>query len=216
MKGSSKYFMNKKNIFIIDYEMGNAQSVKNALNKINVKSKIISTSNTLSNCDAIILPGVGSFKQAVYNLIKKELFNPIDDLVKNKKTPFLGICLGMQLIGKDSTENGLTKGFGWIDGRVRRIDLDSKYRLPHVGWNEINKEKEASLLSRVKDLSNYYFDHTYSLICDNTKLVSSTVKYGNKKIISSIEYENIFGTQFHPEKSQLIGLRVLKAFCKLI
>jgi len=208
--------MSKKSITIIDYNMGNARSVQNALKKLNVEAKIVSKPKSLENSCAIILPGVGSFKQAVENLKAKRLFQEINTLVLDKHIPFLGICLGMQLIAQDSTENVLTKGFGWIKARVRRMDLEQQYRLPHVGWNQIEKRGNPVLLSRIENHTNYYFDHMYAFSCSNLSPVSSTVNYGNKAIISSIEDGHIFGTQFHPEKSQLNGLRVLKAFTEFV
>ena len=208
--------MNKKIISIIDYGMGNAQSVKNALHQLNVNSIIINSPNSLDKTNAIILPGVGSFKQAMDNLNQIGFYKKIDNLVQNESIPFLGICLGMQLIAKDSTENELTKGFGWIDARVRKINVSKQYRLPHVGWNQIEKKNNTILLSRVENLTNYYFDHTYALFCDKPNIVSSLVTYGNKTMVSSVEDGHIFGTQFHPEKSQVNGLRVLKAFTKVL
>ena len=204
--------MNDRLINIIDYRMGNAKSVQNALKRINIKSHIVKRADELKNSCAIILPGVGSFKQAIKNLKANSMFEEINYLVHEKNIPYLGICLGMQLITKDSSENQLTKGFGWIDSRVRRIDIEEKYRLPHVGWNNIIKNGESILLSRVENDTNYYFDHSFELVCDISSSISSFFSYGDKRIISSIEQGHIFGTQFHPEKSQLNGLRVLKAF----
>ena len=196
--------------------MGNAKSVQNALKRINIKSHIIKKADELENSCAIILPGVGSFKQAIKNLKADGMFEKINYLVHEKNIPYLGICLGMQLIAKDSSENQLTKGFGWIDSIVRRINIEEKYRLPHVGWNNIIKNGSSILLSRVESDTNYYFDHSFELICDISSNISSFINYGDKRIISSIEQGHIFGTQFHPEKSQLNGLRVLKAFTNFV
>ena len=146
------------------------------------------------------------------NLGDLDIIPSLKQMIIDEGKPVVGICLGMQLITKDSSENQLTKGFGWIDSRVRRIDIEEKYRLPHVGWNNIIKNGESILLSRVENDTNYYFDHSFELVCDISSSISSFFSYGDKRIISSIEQGHIFGTQFHPEKSQLNGLRVLKAF----
>ena len=205
-----------KIINVIDYDMGNAKSVQNALRKIDIDSKIVTDPNDLDNSCGIILPGVGSFHKAIQNLNKNNLFQKINILVAEKGIPYLGICLGMQLIADDSTENQLTKGFGWIKGSVRKIGASNNITLPHVGWNQIKKNNNSILLSRVEDDTNYYFDHSFALSCSTSSLISSTVEYGNENIISSVEFGNIFGTQFHPEKSQLNGLRVLKAFTQFV
>jgi len=199
-------------IHIIDYKMGNARSVQNALERIDISSKIVRNPLELKESKGIILPGVGSFKQAIKNLKYYGLFEEINYLVLEKNIPYLGICLGMQLIANDSSENQPTKGFGWINSKVRRIKIKENYSLPHVGWNDISKNFNSILLKRIDDNSNYYFDHSFELLTDSIKTISSFTNYGNKKIISSIEHKNIFGTQFHPEKSQINGLRVLKAF----
>jgi len=216
MSGSLKSIMNKKLITIIDYNMGNAKSVKNSLKKIDINAKIVSQPTDLEESCGIILPGVGSFNKAIKNLYTNKLFQKINTLVKEEHIPYLGICLGMQLIAEDSTENQLTKGFGWIRGKVRKIDSNNQIRLPHVGWNQIVKNGNSKLLSRIENNTNYYFDHSFALSCDTQNIISSTVNYGNKNLIASIEFDNIFGTQFHPEKSQINGLRVLKAFTKFV
>ena len=196
--------------------MGNARSVKNSLKKINIDSEIITNPDGLENSCGIVLPGVGSFNKAVKNLKSSNLFQKINISVTEKKIPYLGICLGMQLIAENSSENKPTRGFGWIKGEVRKIKTDDQIRLPHVGWNQIEINSDSKLLSRGKNYSNYYFDHSYALSCDAPDRISSMVSYGKNKIISSIEFGNIFGTQFHPEKSQLNGLRVLKAFSEIV
>ncbi len=201
MKSASK-------VAIIDYGMGNVLSVQKALNALNVNSIISDNAEEIAKCSHIILPGVGSFKQAMENLHAKSLVPVLQKEVKEKKKPFLGICLGMQLLAEKGMEDGETEGLGFIEGRVQSIP---EHNLPttHIGWNNITV-KNNKYFSNVQD-NNFYFVHSYCLYAKNESDVAATVEYGCE-LTAAVQKENVFGTQFHPEKSQLEGLEVLKNF----
>ncbi len=195
-------------IAIIDYGMGNVASVQKALKFLKVESEVTSDKAVIEKSSAIILPGVGSFKQGMQHLNERGLVDTLTHEVIDKKKKFLGICLGMQLITTRGTEPEPTPGLGWIEGEVVKIDVPEK-RVPHLGWNDITI-KNPMFFDNVEDL-NFYFIHSYHFKVKNKEQVSSTVNYG-EEIVSSISHENIFATQFHPEKSQKSGLALLSKF----
>lgn len=198
-------------IAIVDYKMGNLRSLMNALAALNTQGVVTNRPNEIERARAIILPGVGAFPEAMKNLKELGLTSLIREQVLGMKKPILGICLGMQLLAEDSTENQFQEGLSIVPGHVRKIEIPDDMNLPHVGWNEILfKKHDSRLLTMVQEKTHYYFDHTYELICEDD-LVTSIFQYG-KSIVASIEFENIFGTQFHPEKSQNNGLRILRGF----
>jgi glutamine amidotransferase len=206
-------------IAVIDYGSGNLKSAAKALeiaaNNLNIKSKIEVTSDPkkISKADKIVLPGQGSFRDC-YMSIKKipGLNETLNEFVLEKKKPILGICVGMQLFAKIGYESMETKGFGWIDAEVRKINnLNKKLKLPHMGWNEIELKKDCFLFSNIKNKSHVYFIHSYEFMTKQKDCVVATTTYGNS-VISSIVKENIVGTQFHPEKSQKNGLIILENF----
>ncbi len=206
-------------IAVIDYGSGNLKSAAKALetaaNNINTSSKIEVTSDlkTISQSDKIVLPGQGSFRDC-YLGIKKipDLNETLNELVLNKKKPILGICVGMQLFAKKGYESQETEGFGWIDAEVRKINnINKKIKLPHIGWNEIEFKQDSFLFSNIKNKSHVYFIHSYEFMTKQKDCVVATTNYGNS-IIASVEKENIIGTQFHPEKSQKNGLKILENF----
>ena len=208
-------------IAIIDYGSGNLKSVAKALelaaNNINVNSKIVVTSDPkiIKQSEKIVLPGQGSFRDC-YLGIKKipELNETLNEFVLLKKKPILGICVGMQLFAKTGYESQETKGFGWIDAEVRKINnMNKKLKLPHMGWNEIELKKDYFLFSNIKNKSHMYFIHSYEFMTKQKNCVVATTNYGNS-IIASVAKENIVGTQFHPEKSQKNGLIILENFLK--
>jgi len=208
-------------ITVIDYGSGNLKSAAKALetaaNNINGNSKIIVTSDPkkIKQSDKIVLPGQGSFRDC-YLSIKKipGLNEALNEFVLEKKKPILGICVGMQLFAKIGYESQETKGFGWIDGEVRKINnMNKKLKLPHMGWNEIELKKDCFLFSDIKNKSHVYFIHSYEFMTKEKDCVIATTSYGNS-IIASIKKENIIGTQFHPEKSQKNGLIILENFLK--
>ena len=206
-------------ITVIDYGSGNLKSVAKALeaaaNNINQSSKIEVTSDPkkIIQSDKIVLPGQGSFRDC-YLGIKKipELNETLNEFVLKKKKPILGICVGMQLFAKIGYESQETKGFGWIDAEVRKVNnMNKKIKLPHMGWNDIEIKKDYFLFFNVKNKSHFYFIHSYEFITKQKDCVVATTNYGNS-IIASVAQENIVGTQFHPEKSQKNGLIILENF----
>ena len=208
-------------ISIIDYGSGNLRSAAKALeaaaSNINLSSTIVVTSDpkVIQQADKIILPGQGSFGDCYLGIKKiSGLIETLNEFVLEKKKPILGICVGMQLFAKIGYESKETKGFGWIDGEVRKINnINKKIKLPHMGWNEIELKKDYFLFSNIRNKSHFYFIHSYELMTKEKDCVVATTSYGNS-IIASIAKENIVGTQFHPEKSQKDGLIILENFLK--
>ena len=198
-----------KKIVIIDYDMGNTLSISNALQKLGYDCIVSSDKNDINDADALILPGVGAFKHAMQNINKKNLIPILSKNVLEDKKPILGICLGMQIMAQSGEEMGFSKGLGWIDAKVKKITIP-KVRVPHVGWNSIAVNIESPLFIDIKSDTHFYFDHSFHFICDD-KFVSSYTLY-EEPIIASIQKNNIFATQFHPEKSQNMGLKLLKNF----
>jgi len=208
-------------IAVIDYGSGNLRSAAKALeiaaSNINLNEKIIVTSDpkVIKEAKKIILPGQGSFKDC-YTGIKKVpgLEDSLNEFVLIKKKPIFGICVGMQLFAKVGYESQQTRGFGWIDGEVRKINnINRKLKLPHMGWNEVELKKNFILFANLKNNSHMYFIHSYELITKNKDYVVATTNYGNLINVAVIK-ENIFGTQFHPEKSQKNGIVILENFLK--
>lgn len=193
---------------IIDYEMGNIASVEKALKFLNIPSIITKDRAEIENADFIILPGVGAFSQGMNNLRKCGLIDLLESEVIFKKKPFMGICLGMQLIAEKGYEPTECKGLGWIEGEVIKIEESGK-SIPHLGWNEISA-KENPIISKF-DKKNFYFIHSYHFDVKNPKRIIATVNYG-KDYVAAIQKDNIFATQFHPEKSQTFGLALMKNF----
>ncbi len=197
-------------INIIDYGMGNIQSVKNAFEILDCKVEVIDKPQDLSNADGIILPGVGAFANAISNLEERQLVQPLQDAVLEKGIPLLGICLGMQLLADSSEERGISKGLSFIPGKIKKIPELKGYRLPHVGWNEVEVQNEQPLFKDIDTNSSFYFVHSYRFECEK-KYISSITDYG-QKITASVQKDHIFGVQFHPEKSQKKGFYLINNF----
>ena len=198
-------------VAVVNYGMGNIGSVVKVLKRLNVMHKVTAEQCDLRWADRIILPGVGAFGSAMEKLNELNLVDPITEQVLEKKKPVLGICLGMQLFAKTSVEKKITEGLGFIDADVRKLSADDQHRLPHIGWNTIIKEKKCQLIDDLEDKSFMYFAHDYAVECnDKSNIVCSTI-YA-KKFPSVICKENIFGVQFHPEKSQRTGAVVMTNF----
>jgi len=208
-------------IAVIDYGSGNLKSAAKALevsvSNINLSSKIVVTSDPkiIKQSDKIILPGQGSFRDCYLGIKKIPGLNEtLNEFVLVKKKPIFGICVGMQLFAKTGYEIQETKGFGWIDGEVRKINnINKTLKLPHMGWNEIELKKDCFLFSNLENKSHMYFVHSYELITKQKDYVVATANYG-RPVTAAVVKENIFGTQFHPEKSQKNGLKILENFLK--
>ncbi|MBC49977.1 MAG: imidazole glycerol phosphate synthase subunit HisH [Pelagibacteraceae bacterium] len=200
-------------IALIDYGSGNLQSAYKALELVsNCKNKIFITSNSkdLLKADKIILPGVGAFADCIKGLKSiSGMTDVLNEVVLEKKKPFLGICIGMQLLATKGKEKGDHDGLGWIKGKVIKIKKSKKIKIPHMGWNTVKVISKHPILKRKKFES--YFVHSYNFICKNKKNIIATCDY-QQKITAIVGKENIIGTQFHPEKSQKIGLEILKNF----
>lgn len=191
--------------------MGNLGSIQNMLNKIEVDCKITHSSNEIDSADKLILPGVGAFDHGMDNLTKNNLINILYNNVIVHKKPILGICLGMQLLFEHS-EEGNIEGLCWIPGRVKRFSFDNmEKKVPHMGWNTINIETDNLLLDNLHEDSRFYFVHSFFAVCQDKKNVLATTSYGHS-FCSIVNNANIYGVQFHPEKSHRYGMKLLKNF----
>lgn len=198
-------------IVIIDYGVGNTHSVSNAISSLGYKKlKISADVNIIADAEVLILPGVGAFDEAVKNLRDRNLETILNEQVRIKKTPILGICVGMQMLASNSEENGIHEGLNWIKGTVKKLNLPSSFAVPHVGWNNVIVKQQEPLFTRNDLDSNFYFDHSYYFDCDS-KYVAAYCDYGIQ-VTAAVQHENIFGVQFHPEKSQTNGLKLFRAF----
>jgi len=203
-----------KSVLIVDYGMGNMRSVWNALKFLGARPKIGSNPEEIKKSDAIVLPGVGAFGEAMKNLRAQNLVDPLRNLVLGEGKPFLGICLGLQLLAEDSEELGHHSGLSWIKGSVKGLPPCKGHHVPHVGWNVVKQEKDSILFKNLPSRSSFYFDHSFYL-GSKAEIVKGRVEVG-KPVVASIESGNIFATQFHPEKSQVSGLRLLRNFLNFI
>ena len=201
-------------ITIVDYGMGNLGSVKNMLKKIGETSIISSEKEDIENATKLLLPGVGSFDNAIKNLQELDLIEIIRKKVLLDKTPIMGICLGMQLLTKGS-EEGKLEGFGFIDAYAKKFDFSSiknSLPVPHMGWNKVYLQKESKLLQEGEERENrFYFVHSYAVNCKNKEDILTITNYGYE-FVSSFERNNIIGCQFHPEKSHKFGMKLFKNF----
>lgn len=199
-------------IGIVDYGMGNLLSVKNAFEYLGEDVKTISDPSVLQSVEKIVLPGVGAFGDCIKNLKDKGFIAALNYHVVEKKVPIMGICLGMQVMSKIGHEGGHFEGLGWFDAEVIKLHpSDKKLRVPHVGWTDIEYNKQSPLFAGLNGTPDFYFVHSYYVKCSDEKDVDASYDFGHK-VTASIRKNNIFGTQFHPEKSQEHGLRILENF----
>ena len=207
------------NVTIVDYKSGNISSVINSFKEVaqnKVKIEVTSDLNKIKSSDKVVLPGQGSFKSCIdaLNTING-LVETLDNFAINNKKPLLGICVGLQMFADVGYEETETKGLGWIPGKVTKIDnQNGEYKLPHIGWNEINIMKRSKIFKDVKDKSHMYFVHSYEFIPNDKNVILATTNYSSNHVCA-VEIENIFGTQFHPEKSDKIGLKIIDNFINL-
>jgi len=198
-------------IAVIDYGMGNISSVKNSFIKAGADIRVTADPAAIDGASAVILPGVGAYRDAYLNLKDRGLIGIIDNVIGKK--PFLGICLGMQLLFDYSMEDGKNRGLGIFKGSVQKIPAGVK--IPHMGWNQIDiKKKDSRILSGIDSGEYFYFVHSYHAVPDDPSIISSTAKYGSD-LVASVEAGNIFGFQFHPEKSSTLGQVLVKNFIKI-
>ena len=206
-------------VTIVDYSSGNISSVINSFKEVakdKVNIEVTADINKIKSSDKVVLPGQGSFKSCVEALNKiYGLTETLNEFAINDKKPLLGICVGLQMFADIGYEETETKGLGWISGKVSKIDnQNGKIKLPHIGWNQINIVKESKIFKNIENNSHMYFVHSYEFIPNDKNVISATTDYSSN-IVCSVEKENIFGTQFHPEKSDKIGLKIIDNFINL-
>ena len=207
------------NVIIVDYNSGNISSVINSFKEVakdKVNITVTADLNKIKSTDKVVLPGQGSFKSCVDALNKiNGLTDTLNEFAITNKKPLLGICVGLQMFADIGYEETETKGLGWISGKVSKIDnQNGKYKLPHIGWNQIDIVKDSKIFKDIKNNSHMYFVHSYEFIPEDKNVISSTTDYSSN-IVCSVEKENIFGTQFHPEKSDKMGLKIISNFINL-
>ena len=207
------------NVIIVDYNSGNISSVINSFKEVaqeKVNIGVTSDLKKIKSGDKVVLPGQGSFKSCVDALNKIDgLVDTLNEFAITNKKPLLGICVGLQMFADVGYEETETKGLGWISGKVSKIDnQNGKFKLPHIGWNQINIVKDSKIFKDIKKNSHMYFVHSYEFIPENKDVISATTDYSSN-IVCSVEKENIFGTQFHPEKSDKEGLKMIDNFMKI-
>ena len=207
------------NVTIVDYKSGNISSVINSFKEVaksKVNIKVTSDLDEIKSSDKLVLPGQGSFKSCIDALKNiSGMIDVLNEFVINNKKPLFGICVGLQMFANIGYEEKETEGLGWIPGKVSKIDNQKgKYKLPHIGWNQINILKNSKILKGVEKNSHMYFVHSYEFIPEDKEVISSTTNYSSN-IVCSVEKENIFGTQFHPEKSDKSGLKIINNFISL-
>jgi len=207
------------NVTIVDYNSGNISSVINSFKEVakdKVKIEVSSDLDKIKSSDKVVLPGQGSFKSCVDALNKIDgLTDTLNEFAIGNKKLLLGICVGLQMFADFGYEETETKGLGWIAGNVKKIDnKNGKYKLPHIGWNQINIVKDSKIFQNIENNSHMYFVHSYQFVPNDKNVISATTDYSSN-IVCSVEKENIFGTQFHPEKSDTLGLRIIENFIRI-
>ena len=207
------------NVTIVDYKSGNISSVINSFKEVakdKVKIEVTSDLKKISSSDKVVLPGQGSFKSCIdaLNTING-LVETLNEFALNNKKPLLGICVGLQMFADVGYEETETKGLCWISGKVSKINnKNGKYKLPHIGWNEVNIVKDSKIFKNIENNSHMYFVHSYEFIPNDKSVISATTDYSSNHVCA-VEEENIFGTQFHPEKSDKTGLKIINNFISL-
>ena len=206
-------------VTIVDYNSGNISSVINSFKEVakdKVNIEVTADLSKIKSSDKVVLPGQGSFKSCLDALNKiYGLKDTLNEFAINDKKPLLGICVGLQMFADIGYEETETKGLGWISGKVSKIDnQNGKYKLPHIGWNQINIVKQSKIFENIENNSHMYFVHSYEFLPNDKNVISATTDYSSN-IVCSVEKENIFGTQFHPEKSDKLGLKIIDNFINI-
>ena len=207
------------NVTIVDYNSGNISSVINSFQEVakdKVNIKVTSDLNKIKLSDKLVLPGQGSFKSCIEALNDIEgLVETLNEFAVTNKKPLIGICVGLQMFADVGYEEKQTKGLGWLPGKVSKINnKNGAYKLPHIGWNQIKIVKRSKIFENIENNSHMYFVHSYEFIPEDKDIISATTDYSSK-IVCAVEKENIFGTQFHPEKSDKSGLKIIDNFIRL-
>ena len=200
-------------ITIVDYQMGNLRSVQNAVQKTGGQARISSDPGEIASADKLILPGVGAFGDAMAEIRRRDLAAPIRDFLASGR-PFLGICLGLQLLFEKGYEHGEHEGLGVLDGEVVRFDLPPEYKVPHMGWNTVTRRSDPPILEGIPDEAHFYFVHSYYVRPDDDSVVALSCDYAGE-FCAMVWRDNLYATQFHPEKSQAEGLKLLGSFARL-
>ena len=200
-------------IAIVDYQMGNLRSVQKAFERVGHAAAITADPKVLEQADHVVLPGVGAFADAIAEIRRRELIEPIRAAIESNK-PFLGICLGLQMLFDVSYEDGKHEGLGVIPGEVRRFDVPAEYKVPHMGWNHVAQRRPAPIFEGIADGSHFYFVHSYYVVPKDERVIAGEASYP-EPFCAAIWRDNLFATQFHPEKSQAAGLQLLKNFAEL-
>jgi glutamine amidotransferase len=210
--------MGNEMIAVVDYGAGNVRSVINALELIKQKPVVTNDPDKLAKASAIILPGVGAFGDCMQAIKRYDLVDPLNEIVIKDKIPYLGICLGMQILAQRGLEKGEHDGLSWIQGTVRKmVPNEKKYRIPHIGWNDITYNNKSPLFREMGEAPAFYFVHSYHLEVDSpdADVVAATCWHG-MEVTVAVQKANIFGVQFHPEKSQKEGIQLLTNFINII
>lgn len=207
--------MGEKLISVIDYGVANLGSMLNMLRKIGARAELVSTPEAIERAEKILLPGVGAFDHGMSALSERGMAEPLKKKVQEEKVPLLGVCLGMQMLGNGS-EEGQLAGLGLIDACCQRFSFDegSKLKIPHMGWGQLLQQQESRLLDGLDAKARFYFVHSYHLVCANHSDVLATANYG-REFVAMIQHGNIYGAQFHPEKSHRFGMALLKNFAEI-
>ena len=199
-------------VVVVDYGICNVRSVVKALEMVGATVRVSSAARDLEEAERIVLPGVGAFEHGMTNLAARGLIEPLANQVLGKGKPFLGICLGMQLLARTSDEFGVHEGLGWLPATVKAFAPEpAGLKVPHIGWTEVALDRASPLFAGVSKAPSFYFVHSYHMVCDTADLVAASAEYG-LRFTAAVQRDNIFATQFHPEKSQDDGLRLLENF----
>jgi len=202
-------------IAIVDFDMGNLGSIQNMLSRLGFESEITSDLDRIAEADKLILPGVGAFDMAMTNLAERQMIPLLNNLVLKKKVPIIGICLGMQLLSNRSEEGNLP-GLGWIEADTIRFKFspEKNLRVPHMGWNTVDIRKDSCIFKDMYKEPRFYFVHTYHVKCKSDDSILATTDYGFD-FTSAVSKDNVYGVQFHPEKSHKFGMKLLQNFAEL-